>query len=125
MNEEELRAWRKQGIKPTSPPDKIITYCIARAMYADYEAEIVEQRDAQAMKLNALDYLTFLQSLARSNTKIIKELSILTAPRKELIHKSKAELLEVIARIEALVTGIIKEHGDKLPEFITFKAVDE
>lgn len=124
MSEEELRAWEKKGIEVTEMPDKIIRYCIARALYADFEEEITEQRDAQAMKLNALDYLAFLQSLARSNTKIIKELSILTAPRKDLTKKSKAQLLEIISRIEALVTGIIKEHGDRLPEFITFKAVD-
>ena len=125
MTETDKLAWERKGIKPQASPDKIIAYCIARAMYADYDAEIVSQRDAQAMKLKALDYLGFLQSMARTNSKIIRELSILTAPRKELTHKTKAELLDIIARIEALVTGIIKEHGDKVPEFMTFKAVDE
>lgn len=124
MTETDKLAWEKKGIKPTAPPDKVIAYCVARAMYADYEAEMLDQRDAQAMKLNALDYLAFLQSMARSNSKIIRELSILTSPRKELTHKTKAELLDIIARIEALVTGIIQEHGDKVPEFMMFKAVD-
>lgn len=124
MTETDKLAWEKKGIKPTAPPDKVIAYCVARAMYADYEAEMLDQRDAQAIKLNALDYLTFLQSMARSNSKIIRELSILTSPRKELTHKTKAELLDIIARIEALVTGIIQEHGDKVPEFMTIKAVD-
>ena len=125
MNDEELRAWRKEGINPTAPPDKQIIYCIARAMYADYEAEIIEQRDAQAIKLNALDYLAFLQSMARTNTKIIKELSKATAPRAELPKKSKEELLEIIVRIEALVTGIIRECSDKLPSYLTFEAKED
>lgn len=117
----EAEAWKKRGLSPKDPPEKMIVYCIARAMYADYEAEKLTQIQAQNIKLTALTYFDMLQSLAHSNSKIIIELSKLTAPRKELPKKSKAELLEIVNRIEAIVAGLMSEYDGKLPEFMKIK----
>ena len=56
--------------------------------------------------------------LARSNHQIILELAKATAPRNELIKKDKADLLDIIARIEGVVTGLMKEFNGKVPEFL-------
>lgn len=117
----EAEAWKKCGLSPKDPPEKMIVYCIARAMYADYDAEKLTQIQAQNIKLTALTYFDMLQSLAHSNSKIIIELSKLTAPRKELPKKSKAELLEIVNRIEAIVAGLMTEYDGKLPEFMKIK----
>lgn len=117
----EAEAWKKSGLSPKDPPEKMIVYCIARAMYAEYEAEKLTQIQAQNIKLTALTYFEMLQGLAHSNSKIIIELSKLTAPRRELPKKSKAELLEIINRIEAIVAGLMSEYDGKLPEFMKIK----
>lgn len=117
----EAEAWKESGLSPKDPPEKMIVYCIARAMYADYEAEKLTQIQAQNIKLTALTYFDMLQSLAHSNSRIITELSKLTAPRRELPKKSKAELLEIINRIEAIVAGLMSEYDGKLPEFLKIK----
>lgn len=117
----EVEAWKKLGLSPKDPPEKMIVYCIARAMYADYEAEKLTQIEAQNIKLSALAYFEMLQGLAHSNSKIIIELSKLTAPRRELPKKSKAELLEIVNRIEAIVAGLMSEYDGKLPEFLIIK----
>lgn len=114
----EAEAWKKSGLSPNDPPEKMIVYCIARAMYADYEEEKLTQIQAQNIKLTALTYFEMLQGLVHSNSKIIIELSKLTAPRRELPKKSKTELLEIVNRIEAIVTGLMSEYDGKLPEFI-------
>lgn len=114
----EAEAWKKEGLSPKDPPEKMIVYCIARAMYADYDAEKLTQIQAQNIKLTALTYFDMLQGLAHSNSKIIIELSKLTAPRKELPKKSKAELLEIINRIEGLVYGLMEKHNGRIPDIL-------
>lgn len=118
----EAEAWKKSGLSPKDPPEKMIVYCIARAMYADYEAEKLTQIQAQNIKLTALTYFEMLQGLAHSNSKIIIKLSKLTAPRRELPKKSKAELLEIINRIEGLVYGLMEKHNGRIPDILRGEA---
>ena len=61
--------------------------------------------------------------IAHSNSEIIKELAKATAPRKDLVKKDKAELLDVISRIEGVVTGMMKSYGDSIPKILKFDEV--
>lgn len=111
---------RKPLPKNASSADMLYYYAV-RGLYKEYDDQLIEAKDAGKHKREIIAAADTLQGLAHSNSKIIIELSKLTAPRRELPKKSKAELLEIINRIEALVTGLISEYGDKLPEFIKIK----
>lgn len=69
-------------------------------------------------KADALTYYETIKALARSNTKIIVELSKATVPRVDLVKKDKAELVEIITRIEGVVYGLMQEFDGKIPEFL-------
>lgn len=118
MKSVELMAWNKEPLPKKSTPENIIIYSTARVLYELYNAGELTKEEAQTMKITAITHYETLKGLARSNSKIIKELAKATAPRAELTKKSKAELLDVIARIEGVVTGVINEYGGKLPEFL-------
>lgn len=118
MNEIELMAWNREPLPKKATAEKIIVYCIARTLYEQYSSGQLTKEEAQGYKLTALTYYEAIKELARSNSKIIVELAKATAPRAEMTRKSKAELLDMIARIEAVVMGLIKEHSEKAPEFL-------
>ena len=114
------RAWQKDPPIKASPEQQII-YCIARAIYADFTEGNIEQEEAHKLKENLFMYFDTIEGLAHSNSEIIKELAKATAPRKDLIKKDKAELLEVISRIEGVVTGMMKNYGDSIPKILKFE----
>lgn len=116
------QAWQKEPPKDASL-DKQIIYCIARSVYADFAEGSLEQDEAQRMKDNLIYYFEMLFELAHSNSEIIKELAKATAPRKDLVKKDKAELLDVISRIEGVVTGMMKSYGDSIPKILKFDEV--
>lgn len=118
MNEIELMAWNREPLPKKATAETIIVYCIARTLYEQYSAGQLTKEEAQSYKLTALTYYETIKELARSNSKIILELAKATAPRSEMTRKSKAELLDVITRIEAVVMGLIKNHNEKVPEFL-------
>lgn len=118
------RAWQKDPPIKASPEQQII-YCIARAIYADFTEGNIEQEEAHKLKENLFMYFDTIEGLAHSNSEIIKELAKATAPRKDLIKKDKAELLEVISRIEGVVTGMMKSYGDSIPKILKFDEVKE
>ena len=121
MNSEmEKRAWQKDPPVKTSPEQQII-YCIARAIYADFSEGNLTQEEAYKLKENLFVYFDTIEGLAHSNSEIIRELAKATAPRKELIKKDKAELLDVISRIEGIVTGMMKSYGDSIPKILKFE----
>lgn len=118
MNDEmEKRAWQKDPPIKASPEQQVI-YCIARAIYADFSEGNIDQKEAHKLKENLFVYFDTLQGLAHANSEIIRELSKATAPRAELTRKSKAELLDVIVRIEGVVTGLMKKYDDPIPKIL-------
>ena len=118
------RAWQKDPPIKASPEQQII-YCIARAIYADFSEGNLTQEEAYKLKETLFVYFDTIEGLAHSNSEIIKELAKATAPRKDLIKKDKAELLEVISRIEGVVTGMMKSYGDSIPKILKFDEVKE
>lgn len=118
MNDIEILAWNKKPLPKNSPPDKVLIYSVARVIYEQFERGELTKEQAQEMKCSALMYLETIKGLAQSNSKIIRELSKATAPRSSLVRKDKAELLEVISRIEGVVTGLMKEYNGRLPDFL-------
>lgn len=118
MNSEiEKRAWQKDPPKKASPETMLI-YCIARALYADFAEGNLTQEEAHSLKSDLYFYVYTIQGLAHSNSAIIRELAKATAPRAELTRKSKAELLDVISRIEGVVTGLMKRYDDLIPKIL-------
>ena len=113
-------AWDEKPPKKMSP-EGLVLYSIARAMYADYKANIISKEEAQSRKQMALFYIDALQGLARANSKIIYQLSVSLAPRKDLVKRDKKALLEVINRIEGLASGLMKEYKSRIPEFFRIK----
>ena len=118
MKSVELMAWNKEPLPKNSTPENIIIYSTARVLYELYNAGKLTKEEAQTMKMVAITHYETLKELALSNSKIIKELSKATAPRAELTKKSKAELLDVIARIEGIVTGLMKKYDDPIPKIL-------
>lgn len=111
------QAWQKEPPKNANPNKQII-YCIARSIYADFAEGSLEQDEAQRMKDNLIYYFEMLFELAHSNSEIIRELAKATAPRKDLVKKDKAKLLDVISRIEGIVTGLMKKYDDPIPKIL-------
>lgn len=116
------RAWQKDPPIKASPEQQII-YCIARAIYADFSEGNLTQEEAYKLKETLFVYFDTIKGLAHSNSEIIKELAKATAPRKDLVKKDKAELLDVISRIEGIVTGMMKSYGDSIPKILKFDEV--
>lgn len=114
----EQLAWSKSPLPANTSPEKVIVYCVSRMMYEFYEREELTKGEAQELKLSAMMYLETLKELAKGSNKIIKELARNTAPRADLVKRDKSELLEVIARIEGVATGLMKEYKDKIPKFL-------
>lgn len=115
-----LARTRRPLPKNASSADMLYYYAV-RGLYKDYDDQLIEADDAGKHKREITAAVDTLQGLAHSNSKIIIELSKLTAPRRELPKKSKAELLEIINRIEAIVAGLMTEYDGKLPEFMKIK----
>lgn len=114
----EQMAWEKEPLPKGATAENILTYCIAFTAYHLYAEGKATKDEAQGMKLTGLTYLETLKSLARSSSEIIRELARATAPRKLLGEKNKAELLEVIIRIEGVVTGLMKKYKDDIPKIL-------
>ena len=98
--------------------DLIYYHCI-ESLYRMHEGRKIKKSEASKKKQKIADYLDTLEGIAHSNAKIIVELSKLTAPRADMVKKDKAELLEVVNRIEGLVTGLIKEYDQAIPKFLS------
>ena len=111
-------AWNKKPPTDKCSADTIILYCISRALYADFNESRTTRHASQKMKADALTYYETIKALARSNTKIIIELNRSIAPRADLVKKDKAELVEIITRIEGVVYGLMQEFDGKIPEFL-------
>ena len=116
----EKYAWEGKPPKGMSP-EGLVLYSIARAMYADYKEDKISKEEAQNRKQTALFYFDAIQGLARANSRIIHQLSISLAPRKDLVKRDKKALLEVISRIEGLASGLMRDFKSKVPEFFRFK----
>lgn len=114
----DLCAFYGREMPANSGPSEIIYYYAIRSIYDNVKQERLTKEKAKQLKDSLALWLDTIISLAHSNSKLIVELGKLTAPRAELVKRDKAELLEIINRIEALVTGLISEYGDKLPGFI-------
>lgn len=114
----EQMAWEKELLPKGATAESILTYCIAFTAYHLYAEGKVTKEEAQGMKITGLTYLETLKSLARSSSEIIRELARATAPRKLLGEKDKAELLEVIIRIEGVATGLMKKYKDAIPKIL-------
>lgn len=117
----DLIAWTDRAMPKNASIADMLYYHAINDIYNRAKADEVGMDNAKRLKADIAGYLDMLNSLAHSNSKIIIELSKLTAPRRELPKKSKAELLEIINRIEAIVTGLMKEYDGKLPEFMKIK----
>lgn len=114
----EQMAWEKELLPKGATAESILIYCIAFTAYHLYAEGKATKDEAQGIKLTGLTYLETLKSLARSSSEIIRELARATAPRKLLGEKDKAELLEVIIRIEGVATGLMKKYKDAIPKIL-------
>ena len=118
MSLKELEEKAIARLQAFEPPAEQLPYCIAFTAYHLYAEGKATKEEAQRMKLTGLTYLETLKSLARSSSEIIRELARATAPRKLLGEKDKAELLEVIIRIEGVVTGLMKKFKNDIPKIL-------
>lgn len=115
---EQIAAYESRTMpKGAKVDDWIYYYCIS-ALFHDFKTQKITKQEAIQRKSDIIAYLDIISELARSNSKIITELAKATAPRAELTRKSKAQLLDVISRIEGVVTGLMNEYGGKVPEFL-------
>ena len=111
-------AWSGEPIPQTASSEDICLYCISRAVYDLFEKEVIDKEKAQTLKQKALDYIEALQTLARGNSAIIRTIATATAPRADLVKKSKVQLLDYIAKIESVASGLIKTMDEHTPDFM-------
>lgn len=55
---------------------------------------------------------------------LINELNKLTSPRKELVNKSKEELIDLICKFEGILTGLMEKADEDIPEFLKIRTED-
>lgn len=110
-------AYKRTLPKDVSIKDLIYYYCVS-CLYDAYKVKKITKQEASARKKEIISYLDTMESLAKSNSQIIHTLSISLAPRKDSIQKDKAELLEVISRVEGVATGIMKSFDSEIPNFL-------
>lgn len=98
-----------------------IFYCCFAKLYSDYKANRITKAQAAEKKRDIINYLSTIEALALSNSKIIHELAVATAPRKDLVKKDKADLLDIISRIEGVATDVMKSFDSEIPIFLKIK----
>lgn len=114
---DQIAAYDRSMPEKSSVKEWIYYYCVS-ALFSDYNKGKITKKEASARKKDIICYLDTVEGLVHSNSKIIRELAKATAPRAELVKKDKAELLEVINRIEGVVTGLMNKYDGKVPEFL-------
>jgi hypothetical protein len=114
---DQIAAYDRTMTEKSSVKEWLYYYCVS-ALFSDYNKGKITKKEASARKKDLISYLDTVEGLAHSNSIIIKEIARNTAPRSELVHKDKAELLEVINRIEGVVTGLMNKYDGKVPEFL-------
>lgn len=117
----EEAAWYKRGLPKGASIAETIIYCICRAAYADLEDKVINDVKAKKIKVETIEGFQKIRELAMTNTKIIRELNILTAPRKDIVKMDKAQLINVITKMEALSAGLISSADQKPPEFMNLE----
>ena len=114
----ETATWYKKGLPKGATLGETFAYCVCRAVYADLEEKIIEEARARKIKSEAIEWLTDTNGLNQKNATIIRELNILTAPRKKIKSMTKAQLLDIIVKMESLVAGLISSADQDPPDFM-------
>lgn len=96
----------------------MLYYYAVRALYVEYHAKRLSQSKAGELKARYASYLDRTEGLAFSSSKLIAELDRSTEPRANLGKKTKAELIEIITRFEALLMNLSKQYEDDIPEML-------
>lgn len=114
----EYMAFYNRELPDNAAASEKLYYHAIKDIYGELKAKQRTEENAKALKEDISACYDLLTSLAKSNTKIIIELAKLTAPRKDLTKKDKSELLEIIARMDGLLSGILPNAKAALPEFL-------
>lgn len=114
---DELAWYNKSLPKNASHLDRIY-YLIAAGVYSFVRSGKMELQEAKMLKQWAMHYFEQITELARDNGRIITELNKLTAPSAELSAKQRDELLEIVLKMQALVSGLIKAVQEEVPEML-------
>lgn len=117
----EEAAWYKRGLPKGASIEDIIIYCVCRAAYADLEDKVIDELMAKKIKTEGIKWVKVLRERARANSTVIRELNILTAPRKSIVKMDKAQLINIIVKMEALSAGLIKTADQEPPEFMNLE----
>ena len=112
-------AWTNQPLPEKTVCLDQIYYHLARSIYGYVKSGTMELQEAKRLKLTLADYFGTVEMLSRSSGRLLVELGKLTAPREELTKMDKAQLLEVIGKMEALCYGIISSAKEKVPDVLS------
>lgn len=112
-------AWKNQPLPKEAGRIDQIYYHLARSIYGYVKSGTMELQQAKNLKLTLAHYFETVEMLARSSGRLLVELGKLTAPREELTKMDKAQLLEVIGKMEALCYGIISSAKEKVPDVLS------
>lgn len=110
-------AWENRPLPKDADRWDMIYYLFVRSIYAYVKNSTMELQKAKNMKQKLAHYYETVEMLALSNGKLISELNKLTAPRAELADKSREELLEIVVKMDALCSSIIRTAAEEVPEF--------
>lgn len=110
-------AWENRPLPKDADRWEMIYYLFVRSIYTYVKNGTMELQKAKNMKQKLAHYFESVEKLALGSGKLISELNKLTAPRAELAEKSREELLEIVVRMDALCSGIIRKAEEEVPEF--------
>ncbi|MBR2304032.1 MAG: hypothetical protein IJ871_02705 [Ruminococcus sp.] len=114
-------AWTNRALPENAGNLDQIYYHLARSIYGYVKSGTMELQEAKRLKLTLADYFGTVEMLSRSSGRLLVELGKLTAPREELTKMDKAQLINIIVKMEALSAGLIKSADQEPPEFMNLE----
>ncbi len=109
-------AWESKPMPENARTEDLIYYHMVRSVYGVVKYGGMSIDDAKHMKRLLAHYFEYMEQLALSGGRLICALDRLTAPQKDLSGKSREELLEIVVRMQALCSGMIKNAEAEIPE---------
>lgn len=118
-------AWYSKELPKTAGTLDQIYYHMTRSIYASVKNGTIDLTKAKNLKLSLAHYFEKVVEAATWNGKMICELGKLTAPACDLNAKSREELLDIVLKMQALLSGLMKTAEDELPDIMKTIKEDE
>lgn len=111
-------AWNNKAMPENASRSDMIYFHLVRSLYGYVKCGTMPIDNAKHQKRVLSHYYETVVELAQSSGRLICELNRLIAPTSQFKDKSREELIGIIAKMDALCSGVIRTAEEKCPGII-------